>query len=85
MRVVAERLEALVEALCIETGYERVHVIGHSMGAFIGLEAAATLGDRIASLVVMGLGAAMPVHPALQTAADDDDPGRIRELLAQND
>jgi pimeloyl-ACP methyl ester carboxylesterase len=51
-----------------------LHVAGHSMGAFIGLEAAATLGDRIASLVVMGLGASMPVHPDLQAAADADDP-----------
>ena len=51
-----------------------LHLIGHSMGAFIGLQAAATLDDRIASLVVMGLGAAMPVHPDLQIAADDDDP-----------
>ena len=51
-----------------------LHVVGHSMGSFIGLEAAATLGDRVASLVLMGLGAAMPVHPDLQAAADADDP-----------
>ena len=51
-----------------------LHVVGHSMGSFIGLEAAATLGERVASLVVMGLGAAMPVHPDLQAAADLDDP-----------
>ncbi len=51
-----------------------VHVVGHSMGAFIGLEAAAHHADSVASLVLMGLGAAMPVHPDLQAAADADDP-----------
>jgi len=51
-----------------------INVVGHSMGAFIGLEAAAKFGDKISSLVVMGLGAAMPVHPDLQAAADVDDP-----------
>lgn len=51
-----------------------IHVVGHSMGAFIGLEAAAEFPNKISSLVLMGLGAAMPVHPDLQTAADVDDP-----------
>ena len=46
-----------------------LHVVGHSMGSFIGLEAAATFSDRIASLVLMGLGASMPVQPDLQTSA----------------
>jgi len=44
------------------------------MGAFIALEAAASTPDHIASIVLMGAGAAMPVHPDLQTAADADDP-----------
>jgi pimeloyl-ACP methyl ester carboxylesterase len=52
----------------------RIHLVGHSMGAFIALEAAAATPDRIASVVLMGVGAAMPVHPDLQVAADDDDP-----------
>ena len=51
-----------------------LHVVGHSMGSFIGLEAAATFNDQIASLVLMGLGATLPVHPALQPAAEADDP-----------
>lgn len=51
-----------------------VHVVGHSMGAFIGLETAAQHTDTVASLVLMGLGAAMPVHPDLQAAADSDNP-----------
>ena len=52
----------------------RIHLVGHSMGAFIALEAAAATPDRIASVVLMGVGAAMQVHPELQVAADADDP-----------
>ena len=51
-----------------------IHLVGHSMGAFIALEAAAATPDRVASVVLMGVGAAMPVHPDLQTAANADDP-----------
>ena len=51
-----------------------IHVVGHSMGAFIGLEASATDPDRIASLALLGVGATMAVHPDLQAAADADDP-----------
>jgi triacylglycerol lipase len=35
VRQVAQRLSALVEKTCEETGYERVHVIGHSLGGLI--------------------------------------------------
>ncbi len=31
----AARLDALVEQLCEETGYEQVHVVGHSMGGLV--------------------------------------------------
>jgi hypothetical protein len=31
----AARLEVLVEQLCEETGYEQVHVVGHSMGGLV--------------------------------------------------
>ncbi len=32
---VAARLRALIEEVCEQTGYERVHIIGHSMGGLI--------------------------------------------------
>jgi pimeloyl-ACP methyl ester carboxylesterase len=32
---VAERLGALIEDVCEQTGYERVHIIGHSMGGLV--------------------------------------------------
>jgi len=35
VRMVAARLAALVEQTCAETGYERVHVIGHSLGGVV--------------------------------------------------
>ncbi len=32
---VAERLGTLIEEVCQQTGYERVHIVGHSMGGLI--------------------------------------------------
>jgi len=66
-------LAAWAAALADALG-DRIHLIGHSMGAFIALEAAATSPDRIASVVLLGVGATMAVHPDLQAAADADDP-----------
>ncbi len=56
VRVVAERLEALVEALCAETGYERVHVIGHSMGGLVARYFVQRMGgdSRVHTLVTLG-------------------------------
>ena len=49
-----------------------VHFVGHSMGSFIGIEAA--LQTNLASLTLVGTAAAMPVHPALLEAAQANDP-----------
>jgi hypothetical protein len=56
VRVVAGRLEALVEAVCIETGYERVHVIGHSMGGLVARYFVRRMGgdSRVHTLVTLG-------------------------------
>jgi pimeloyl-ACP methyl ester carboxylesterase len=56
VRVVAGRLETLVEALCIETGYERVHVIGHSMGGLVARYFVQRMGgdSRVHTLVTLG-------------------------------
>jgi pimeloyl-ACP methyl ester carboxylesterase len=35
VRSVAARLAALIEQTCEETGYERVHVVGHSLGGVV--------------------------------------------------
>ena len=49
------------------------------MGTFVALEAAAQRPEVARSLVLLGTAGAMPVHPALQSAADADDPvaGRL--------
>ena len=67
----AEATEAL--------GLAPAHLVGHSMGTFVALEAAAQRPDVARSLVLLGTASAMPVHPALQAAADGDDPvaGRL--------
>ena len=56
IRVVAKRLQRLVEAVCRDTGYERVHVIGHSMGGLISRYYVQRLGGdaRVHTLVTLG-------------------------------
>jgi pimeloyl-ACP methyl ester carboxylesterase len=45
-------------------------LVGHSMGALIALEAAATSPSRVRSLALLGIAERMPVHPDLQASAD---------------
>jgi triacylglycerol lipase len=56
VRVVADRLESLVEQVCVETGFERVHVIGHSMGGLVGRYFVQRMGgdSRVHTLVTLG-------------------------------
>ena len=56
IRRVAKRLSRLIESVCRETGYERVHVIGHSMGGLIGRYYVQRLGGdaRVHTLVTLG-------------------------------
>ncbi|MGZ4594426.1 MAG: esterase/lipase family protein [Actinomycetes bacterium] len=56
VRQAAERLSARVEELCAETGFERIHVIGHSMGGLIARYYVQCLGgdDRVHTLVTLG-------------------------------
>ena len=58
----------------------RVHLVGHSLGALVALEAAAHHPGEIASAVLVGVAALMPVHPDLQMAADADEV-RAAELI----
>jgi pimeloyl-ACP methyl ester carboxylesterase len=52
----------------------RAALIGHSMGALIALEMARLKPERAASLVLIGFGPKMPVHPDLLDAAKRNDP-----------
>jgi len=56
VRRVARRLEMLVESVCRETGYERVHIVGHSMGGLIARYYVQRLGgdSRVHTLVTLG-------------------------------
>lgn len=56
LRVVAARLAALVEEVCEQTGYERVHIIGHSMGGMVGRYYVQRLGGdtRVHTLCTLG-------------------------------
>ncbi|MCP4790333.1 MAG: alpha/beta hydrolase [Gammaproteobacteria bacterium] len=54
----------LVDALDA-AGIEQVHLMGHSQGFLMALEAAPILGDRLLSMMALATAAAIPVNPAL--------------------
>lgn len=56
VRDAAARLAAEVELLVAETGYERIHVVGHSMGGLIARYYVQRLGghERVHTLVTLG-------------------------------
>jgi pimeloyl-ACP methyl ester carboxylesterase len=56
VRVAAAQLAEEVEALVAETGYERIHVVGHSMGGLIARYYITRLGgdERVHTLVTLG-------------------------------
>ncbi len=74
----AKWLARAIDAL----GIERVAIAGHSMGGLIALAAAATLGERVAALALLGVAKAIPVHPELLAAARRDDPLAIDLITA---
>ncbi len=56
VRRVSRRLAMLVESVCRETGYERVHIVGHSMGGVVARHYVQCEGgdDRVHTLVTLG-------------------------------
>ena len=56
IRNVAHRLHDVIEDVVLETGYEQVHVIGHSMGGLIGRYYVQRMGghQRVHTLVTLG-------------------------------
>jgi pimeloyl-ACP methyl ester carboxylesterase len=56
VRAAARRLDQAVEAICEQTGYERIHVIGHSMGGIIARYYVQRMGgdERVHTLVTLG-------------------------------
>jgi pimeloyl-ACP methyl ester carboxylesterase len=56
LRAAAERLAATVESICEQTGYERIHVVGHSMGGIVARYYVQRMGGdaRVHTLVTLG-------------------------------
>lgn len=56
VRTAAARLARLVEKTCEETGYERVHVVGHSLGGVVARYYVQRMGGdaRVHTLVTLG-------------------------------
>lgn len=56
VRSAAERLDRLVEQACEQTGYERVHVVGHSLGGLIARYYVQRMGGdaRVHTLCTLG-------------------------------
>ena len=57
-----------VAALLDAAGTTQAALVGHSMGAALALETAATRPDRVSALALCGVAATMPVHPELLAA-----------------
>jgi len=60
----------VVASLIDEVGIGGAHIVGHSMGAFIGIELGAEYPDTVRSLTLIGVSERMPVHPDLLNAAE---------------
>ncbi|MCW2778910.1 MAG: putative serine esterase [Frankiales bacterium] len=56
VRAAAARLAALVERTCEETGYEKVHVVGHSLGGVVARYYVQRMGggDRVHTVCTLG-------------------------------
>lgn len=72
-----ERLAQWLLQALDAAGVERAHLVGHSMGSLIALEAAGLAPGRAESLALVGTAFPMRVSEALLTAARDDEPGAI--------
>jgi len=67
-----EDLAAWLLALLDREQAEGVHLVGHSMGSLVALEAAARAPQRVAGLALVGSSVPMPVAPILLEAARDE-------------
>lgn len=63
-------------------GFDSAMVAGHSMGALASLDLAARHPARVRGLVLLGAAAAMPVHPDLIAAAQEDLPAAAAMITA---
>jgi len=59
-----------------------VHLVGHSMGALVVLEAARAEPDLVRSVTMIGVADRMPVNPRLLSAVADGDPAAFDGMAA---
>lgn len=71
----------LIDAL-EAAGVERLHLVGHSQGFLVALEAAAKLKNRLLSLTAIGTAAAIPVNPTLIDTAREA-PMKAADMMLQ--
>ena len=71
----------LIEALQA-AGVQKLHLVGHSQGFLVALEAAAKLQDKLLSVTAIGTAAAIPVNPALIDTAKAN-PLQAADLMLQ--
>jgi pimeloyl-ACP methyl ester carboxylesterase len=71
LRSIADMTAWIVRVLDA-VGVQSAALVGHSMGALIALEVAASAPARVRSLALLGVAERMPVHPDLQAAAAGD-------------
>jgi pimeloyl-ACP methyl ester carboxylesterase len=85
IRAAAARLGAQVEKLCEETGYERVHLVGHSLGGLIVRYYVQRLGgdDRVHTVVCLGTPHAGTGHARFMPSLVPG--GVIRQLRPDSD
>ena len=76
VEALADWLLALLDA----AGVRSAHLVGHSMGSLIALEAASRAPERADGLVMVGTAVPMKVSDALLTTARDD-PARAIEMV----
>jgi pimeloyl-ACP methyl ester carboxylesterase len=69
-----EAMADWVSRFVTASGFDAVHVVGHSMGTFIALELASRYAPIVSSITLCGTATAMPVHPDLLAAAANDLP-----------
>lgn len=62
-------MAAWIADLVQAAGLGNAHLVGHSMGALIALETAASHPEAVASISLCGIATEMPVHPELLAAA----------------
>jgi pimeloyl-ACP methyl ester carboxylesterase len=64
-------------ALLDAAGVDGAHLVGHSMGSLIALEAAARHPERVTALSLIGTAATMTVGPDLLKAAETNDQAAV--------